>query len=370
MRGVNPSHALRENPQLLPYLAGLSRCTLAFGTSTLFPVLYPSMSAYQPLFVVYFIIALILQGMIYLGKGGWGRPMIGGIVDFAVLTTILHHVGSASSIFVMLYTFGSILNMLVVGRAMGTIMAIIGVGMYATTLLLEVYGVVPYAPGAPDWIAPTPPDLSAALVLIFLAAIANIGSALVVGGLLTKIQDEERELERANRRLTDLSIRDPLTGLFNRRYLVEELDRALAAEGAEARPFALAMIDLDNFKYVNDEHGHLIGDRLLIDIAEGLASSVRSDDIVCRFGGDEFLVVLFGVRDGLARERAESLAETVRRIGSRFDENVRVTASVDVTVAIPGESVEDVIKRADDLAYLAKRAKGDRVMDSASAAAG
>ncbi|NLE47742.1 MAG: GGDEF domain-containing protein [Sandaracinaceae bacterium] len=366
MRRMKPWSALSENPQLLPFLAGLSRCVLAFGTFTIFPVLYPSMAAYRPLFIGYLIIALILQTMIYFGKGGWGRPMVGGIVDFAVLTLILHHVGSASSIFVILYTFGSILNMLVVGRVMGTLMAIIGVIMYATTLLLEATGVIPYAPGAPHWIAKTGPDLSAVFVLIALAAIANIGSAIVVGGLLTKIQQEERELERANRRLTDLSIRDPLTGLFNRRFLVEELNRALGLDGGEMRPFALAMIDLDNFKYVNDGHGHLIGDRLLVEIADGLAAAVRSDDIVCRFGGDEFLVVLFGVKDNLARERAEALAETVRTIGARFGDDVRVTASVGVTVAMPGDTVEDVIKRADDLAYLAKRASGDRVMDRAS----
>lgn len=366
MRRVKPWGALSTNPQLLPFLAGLSRCALALGTFTIFPVLYPSIGAYRPLFVGYLIIALVLQTMIYFGKGGWTRPMIGGIVDFAVLTVVLHHVGSASSIFVMLYTFGSILNMLVVGRAMGTIMAVIGVAMYSTTLLLEAAGVIPYAPGAPHWITQTGPELSEVFVLIALTMMTNIGSAIVVGGLLSKIQQEERELERANRRLTDLSIRDPLTGLFNRRFLVEELNRALSAEGIKARPFALAMIDLDNFKHVNDGHGHLIGDRLLIEIAEGLAGSVRSDDIVCRFGGDEFLVVLFGVKDGLARERAEALAETVRTIGARFNEDVRVTASVGVTVAVPGESVEDVIKRADDLAYLAKRASGDRVMDRAS----
>jgi diguanylate cyclase (GGDEF)-like protein len=355
-------HALSLDSQRLNFAAGASRVLLAVATLTIFPVVYPSVVELRPYFYAYLAAASVAQVFIYLGRGGWLRPFLGGLADFAVLTLILHHVGSASSFLAMLYAFGAVLNTLVVGKRMGLAMTMIAMTMYGTVLALESFGVIPYAPGAPSWIAQTAPEPTSLIPLIALTGFSTLVSSMIVGGLIARIRAEERELERANRRLTDLSIRDPLTGVFNRRYLIDELSRALDVANDPKSSVAVAMLDLDGFKPVNDTHGHLLGDRLLCDIAEGLRASVRADDFVCRFGGDEFVVLLLGADEQVAEDRAREIATTVRNTGKRFHPASGVTASVGVAIGRPGDDPADVLRRADARAYSAKRAGGDRVV--------
>lgn len=353
-----------QRSQRLNFAAGASRVLLAIMALTVIPLLYPSVVELRPVFYGYLSAALVAQVLIYLERGGWLRPFLGGLVDFAVLTMILHHVGSASSFMVTFYTFGAVLNTLAVGKRMGLAMAIIAIFMYGTTVTLESFGVIAYAPGAPEWVSRVSPAPSAIIPLVGLTGFTTVLSSLIVGALVSRIRAEERALESANRRLTDLSLRDPLTGVFNRRYLLEELSRALDSERDPSSTVAVAMLDLDGFKPVNDEHGHLLGDRLLREIAQGLRASVRADDFVCRFGGDEFVVLLFGIDESSAEDRAKEIAETVRGIGVRFEPRCAVTASVGVSVGRPGDDPEEVIRKADARAYAAKRAGGDSVVVS------
>jgi diguanylate cyclase (GGDEF)-like protein len=355
-------HALSLDSQRLNFAAGGSRVLLAVATLTVFPALYPSLVELRAFFYAYLAAALFAQVLIYLGRGGWLRPFLGGVADFAALTLILHHVGSASSFLVTLYGFGAVLNTLVVGKRMGFALTMIAMTMYGTVLALESFGVIPYAPGAPDWIARTAPKPATLIPLIALTGFTTLISSMIVGGLVARIRAEERELERANRRLTDLTVRDPLTGVFNRRYLIDELSRALDEGNDPKSSVAVAMLDLDGFKPVNDTHGHLLGDRLLCDIAEGLRASVRADDFVCRFGGDEFVVLLLGADEQVAEDRAREIAATVRAIGQRFQPSSAVTASVGVAIGRPGDDPADVLRCADARAYSAKRAGGDRVV--------
>jgi diguanylate cyclase (GGDEF)-like protein len=166
------------------------------------------------------------------------------------------------------------------------------------------------------------------------------------------------ELNRARSELDRLTITDPLTGVYNRRYL----DRVLPTEKDRAerfeRPFALLMLDLDDFKFVNDRYGHRQGDHILVAFAQALQRNVRSIDAVIRYGGDEFLVVLL-------ETDAEGAGKACRRIRQRVEEalesspsvptGVKIGLSVGLAVRNPGESVDEKLAEADHRMYSEKR---------------
>lgn len=159
--------------------------------------------------------------------------------------------------------------------------------------------------------------------------------------------------------LREMAHRDPLTGVANRRRLVEELtfQARLAAAG---RDVALLYLDLDRFKQVNDEHGHAVGDRVLTAVAAELVARVRPGDLVARLGGEEFVVVA----PGLSPADAGQVAERLRRAlpsALRDRAGVPVTASFGVTRLRPGEDPARAIDRVDAVMYVAKRAGRDRV---------
>jgi len=147
-----------------------------------------------------------------------------------------------------------------------------------------------------------------------------------------------------------------LTGSFNRRYLDETLPRELARARRERTPLTVVAIDVDEFKVANDRFGHPVGDRLLTELADVLRKGTRVSDIACRFGGDEFLVVLTGATAAEACRLAESwrlaFANLAVRAGGEY---VRATLSAGVTEARPGESLDELYARADAALYAAKQ---------------
>src|SRR4029079_17365579 len=118
-----------------------------------------------------------------------------------------------------------------------------------------------------------------------------IASAAVVGRIVARMAKHEAELVAANAQLEDLSQRDPLTQLFNRRYLMTRLETELARV-RRGHPLAVVMIDLDRFQAVNDSRGHEEGGRALRAIADASGQSTREIDVPGRYGGDEFVVIL------------------------------------------------------------------------------
>ncbi|MEA2276051.1 MAG: hypothetical protein QOI62_3048 [Solirubrobacteraceae bacterium] len=152
-------------------------------------------------------------------------------------------------------------------------------------------------------------------------------------------------------RLQTLADRDSLTGLFNRRRFEEELESQLARCARLGDRAALAMIDLDGFKSVNDTRGHAAGDDVLRSIARALSVRVRAADTLARLGGDEFAVILLGVDEGQVGALATSIAETVRNAPG----NGGVTASVGVTPITGVDTADQALARADGAMYAAKR---------------
>ncbi len=156
-----------------------------------------------------------------------------------------------------------------------------------------------------------------------------------------------------------LAHHDELTGLPNRILLLDRLDQALARAKRQHRHLALLFLDLDRFKDINDRLGHAAGDRLLQQVAERLRSSIRGGDTACRYGGDEFVILLPEVDD-----EAHALA-VAGKIRTRLakpclvdDHSIAMTVSIGVSVyPVHGSSQHDLIRQADFAMYLAKAPK-------------
>ncbi len=176
--------------------------------------------------------------------------------------------------------------------------------------------------------------------------------------------DRRRErLNEAMEQLSEIAMRDELTGLYNRRYIMDVLGRQKALADRGHLSFTLCYCDLDHFKRINDRYGHQAGDRVLHDFAEVALGVVRSVDFVARLGGEEFLLVLVGADEEMAERVAERLCERTRRLAMvPEDPNYRQTVSVGLAAFRPGERVEDVIQRADQALYSAKSQGRDRIV--------
>jgi diguanylate cyclase (GGDEF)-like protein len=278
----------------------------------------------------------------------------------AMITYIVHQVGSVVTMMVALYFFASIVNTLVVGRSVGVGLALTGVGMYTSVLVLEVAGVLPFAPDLPDTVRVHPPGVSEIAVAAIAFAALLLGATAIVGRLVQTNLEREAALVDANRRLEELSKKDPLTQLFNRRHILERIEEELAWL-ARGRSMAVVMIDLDSFKRINDQRGHVQGDALLREIGEALRKCSRATDVAGRYGGDEFVVLLPETDAEQAGIAAERITTAVRDVGIIFDATRPVTASVGIAVARASDTPMSLIERADEQAYAAKKAGGNRV---------
>ena len=161
------------------------------------------------------------------------------------------------------------------------------------------------------------------------------------------------------------SLRDPLTGLFNRRYLEENLNREIQRCERRGLPLSVLMVDVDHFKRFNDEHGHAAGDALLAKIGQTLEQLTRDEDIACRYGGEEFTVVLPETDGDSARRRAEEIrsaigATTVNHLRKTLGPN---TASIGIaTFPNAGDAPSRLLEVADAALYRAKAQGRDRVV--------
>jgi two-component system cell cycle response regulator len=164
------------------------------------------------------------------------------------------------------------------------------------------------------------------------------------------------------------AITDKLTGVYNSGYLQHYLKNELKRADRHHHPVSLLMLDIDNFKLVNDRHGHLAGDYLLKGIAETLAKSVRDIDFIARFGGDEFAIILPYTQ----KESAAAVAERIRceiangQVGKNDQTLLPVSVSIGVADYVPGvDTVQDMIQKADNALYTAKFNGKNRVCSTA-----
>jgi diguanylate cyclase (GGDEF)-like protein/PAS domain S-box-containing protein len=165
--------------------------------------------------------------------------------------------------------------------------------------------------------------------------------------------------------LHELSIRDPLTGLFNRRFLEEVLDRELLRMGRCGKMLAVAMIDIDHFKTFNDSYGHDAGDEVLKKAAQLMMDFRVGSDIVCRYGGEEFVVVTTEIQPDKILQRLDALRRVVEKLSIKFGNQQlpRVTVSIGVALyPTHGGNRLDLLNRADQALYVAKEAGRNRLV--------
>lgn len=180
-----------------------------------------------------------------------------------------------------------------------------------------------------------------------------------------KIKTLQDELKRSNEMLTQLSNTDPLTGLYNRRYMLEMLEKEVKRGDRKRTPISLIMLDIDHFKKVNDLYGHQNGDLVLTKVAELAATGLRIYDFTARYGGEEFVISL----PETCHSDALMIAERIR---SRIElhsfsgplSKLKATASMGVAT-YPSEtitSIDDLFRKADEALYRAKAAGRNRVV--------
>jgi len=165
-------------------------------------------------------------------------------------------------------------------------------------------------------------------------------------------------------RLENQSIRDGLTGLFNRHFMQISLERELARAARRKQTLAVFMLDLDHFKRFNDTFGHGAGDAALKAVAEIFRSSIRSEDIACRYGGEEFTIMMPDVPIAIALDRAETIRRAVANLSVPLDRETCAEFSVSIGVAIypdDGEGADQLLRRADLALYRAKRSGRNQV---------
>ena len=178
---------------------------------------------------------------------------------------------------------------------------------------------------------------------------------------------ERNVLYSQTERLKKLSITDHLTGLLNRRYFQERLEEEIARSSRHGRPLSLMMLDIDGFKIINDTLGHPVGDKLLKQVSDAIMDSVRTMDIVSRFGGDEFLVLLPETHPDRAAHIAERIRQAVGKIALALDSEAPeqdVVTSVSIGIASypqNGHTLEKLVEQVDRALYQAKMKGKNRI---------
>jgi diguanylate cyclase (GGDEF)-like protein len=165
--------------------------------------------------------------------------------------------------------------------------------------------------------------------------------------------------------LREQSIRDTVTGLYNRRYMEEALKQHLSRVTRHLHPLGIIMIDIDHFKSFNDVHGHAAGDRILGELGKFLQSHIRGEDIACRYGGEEFILIMPDVFLEAAKNRAEQLRRAAREL--RVEDAGQLYAGITLSIGVAlyplhGRTIENVLRAADSALYRAKQEGRDQVV--------
>lgn len=178
-----------------------------------------------------------------------------------------------------------------------------------------------------------------------------------------EIMAANESMRQQNQLLEELSITDSLTGLFNRSKLDSILSDQLARYERNKRPFSVMMIDVDHFKTLNDNLGHIVGDEILIAVAKILANSIRSIDFAARYGGDEFVVILTETTADIAMKTAERIRIQVAEVGSKLNvHEIPITLSIGIThCQTEDKTPTALLARVDSALYEAKQAGRNRM---------
>ncbi len=249
-------------------------------------------------------------------------------------------------------TFAVLMVILMFGMFQLRPRAVAGVSLYA----LATFGAVM------AWQAVQQPQVFAPAVEVghFLMLVAMLPAVSLLSARLARLRErsrrQRRDIAQALVRIQELATRDELTGLVNRRHMNHLLDRERQRGVRSGRGFSLAVVDIDHFKAINDHYGHAVGDEVLRTFAQHAPQALRGTDIVARWGGDEFVLLLpeaalSAARIGVERLRGRIAATPMAHLSAV---PIRVTVSVGLVEHIAGESVTQTLERGDQALYEAK----------------
>jgi diguanylate cyclase (GGDEF)-like protein len=269
-----------------------------------------------------------------------------------VLAYIMYHAGAARPAFILFYPVAMLFGVLRLSGTRLMLLALLALAAHGTMLGLLL--------------AREPQLDRAAVFSEFAVLFVVLPWFAVIGGyvnrLRARLSDSHRSLKEAFERIEQLAIRDELTGLYNRRFLMECLARErLRAERLNA-PLCVCLIDIDRFKAINDTLGHAAGDAVLRGLAKVASAALRTIDILGRFGGEEFLLVLPGTPLAGAASAAERLRAGIA--GTRFEMvgERQVTATFGVVEHLRGEEISALLARADRALYAGKAGGRNQVV--------
>lgn len=233
--------------------------------------------------------------------------------------------------------------------------------------LLIYLGVCVMQYRSPGLIVPHATEADKLVDLLVALTLSIIGLAVMTVYIKTAYENERdrirsllEKLSQSNERLAEMSVRDALTGAYNRRYMTEFLARELETAERTGKPLALLMLDIDHFKEINDQFGHGFGDEVLVAFSKVVEKNLRTYDVLARYGGEEFVVALHAMDLPVAREVAERVRAAVEAL--TFRNGAGVTVSIGLVLSKPGERMDVLLERADARLYDAKHGGRNRVV--------
>ena len=342
-----------------PYLAMLSGWPLGFGFS---PALM--MSVVLELFAITFFFAMLFSRMFLMTRGRHNviDRIFVGIMGLSILVFALSMAGQSFLANRLAYLMGLVVPFVVVVCGairwhqnyrparfylLAWVVFLLSVVLFSATTL----GILPYS----------------FLFTNFLclgAAIESILLAFALADRIRMLKEERALLEEQERRLVTLSITDALTGLFNKRYFLSKLQSEVEHAQRLNRPLSLLMVDVDHFKQFNDRYGHAAGDRMLAALGRTITNVVRNSDIPCRYGGEEFTLILPGADSQTAKSIAERLRLdfSIQRVLVKDGVMTGATISIGVGQLHPGEDSDALFEHTDRALYRAKSNGRDQVV--------
>ena len=363
--GSRPAAGFRSNPEDARQALRMRRFYMAAGTSLLLPLVLAASAA---------------LGTVELRVAGWGAAMVAALVALfyalfrsglnlrfrdpsltgeQILAAILcvayvsYHVGEARPAIAMFYVVALLFGALRLG----------------TARLLGLSAIALLAHGIVLWMwhqrNPTADEAASLMQIAALAVILPWFAAMgaYVNGLRTRFSESNRQLTEAVERIESIAVHDDLTGLYNRRFLVEFLGREMARTQRSGSAFSICLFDIDHFKSINDSFGHAAGDAVLKYFGEVAGTGMRGADILGRLGGEEFLVVLPDTDIPGAVNSAERIRKAVE--ASNFPglpAGRQVTVTVGVARSAANEGYSALLARADRALYQGKAAGRNTVV--------
>lgn len=197
------------------------------------------------------------------------------------------------------------------------------------------------------------------LVSLTALPVNNKRLILAIGRDITELENKTKELEKLNKKLLEMSNCDYLTGLYNRRYLDKIIQYEVKRSKRYRTKLSCILIDIDDFKKVNDSHGHAVGDKALVTLAKIIKNYARETDVCARWGGEEFCILL----PDIDANNATFIAERYRCLieNYTFHDASSLTVSIGVSEFIPNEPIDSLFKKVDDALYQAKNSGKNKI---------